>query len=245
MEEGKKGAESAAHVQKAESIEKVEQKQPTAEAAKAEAPKKPAVKSINEIVKESNNAEAKSIKDKIDAMKKERGEIIYRIKDFRRRIMYKQAEGAALEKFLEMEKASGAGEAKRKKIGYLRRVKSGLEFKVATEAGSLAAEKALVRKIAEVNAELNDALKSVRMERKSGLIKDDIKEYTEQLQVLNKKVMDMDKELDDLYKSLRKTLNIPYDKKRENAAKQERRPHPKPVEINLEDIVVIKKRGEK
>ena len=127
----------------------------------------------------------------------------------------------------------------------MRRVKSGLEFKVATEAGSLAAEKALVRKIAEVNAELNDALKSVRMERKSGLIKDDIKEYTEQLQVLNKKVMDMDKELDDLYKSLRKTLNIPYDKKRENAAKQERKPHPKPIEINLEDIVVIKRRGEK
>ena len=194
-------------------------------------------------MKESSNQQAKDIKDKIDAIKKDRGEIIYRIKDFRRRITYKQAEGAALDKFLEMEKASGEGESKRKKIGYLRKLKSGLEFKVATEAGSLAAEKALVRKIAEVNSELNDSLKSIRMERKSGLIKEDIKEYSERLQELNKKVLDMDKELDDLYRSLRKTLNIPYEKRK--LPGRERKPQPAPVEINLEDIAVIKRRGEK
>ncbi|MEM3841636.1 MAG: hypothetical protein QXN59_03010 [Candidatus Micrarchaeaceae archaeon] len=207
--------------------------------------KKQGPKSINELVKESGNAEAKSIKDKIDAMKKERGELIYKIKDLRRRIMYKQAEGAAIEKFLEKERKSGEGEKKKRKIGYLRRVKSELEFKVATEAGSLAAEKALVRKIAEVNAELNEALKSVKMERKSGLIKEDIKEYTEKLQELNKKVLDMDREIDGLYRDLRKSLNIPYDKTKNGQQKPERRPQPKLVEINLEDIAVIKRRGEK
>ena len=189
------------------------------------------------------------IKEEIDQVKKERSDVIIRIKDSRRRLSYKEAESVAIATLLKMEKdkAQGKEDEKRRKIGYLKKMKNTLEFKIATEASSLAAEKELVRKIEQINKELNEAYKVVRLERKADLIKSDIEQYRKILTESEAKITEMDKKLDELYDKLRKLLGIERGKHmKPQQLKERRKPQPMPVqEINLEDIAVIKKKEKK
>ncbi len=126
---------------------------------------------------------------------------------------------------------------KTKNIGYLRRLKEKLEFRIATEASTLGAEKDLVRKIKEVDEELHEALKGYRMRKKAELIEKDIEESRKKAEEQEKLIAEQDKKLDDLYSKLRRLTGMTR-----RPIRKERRPmqEPQPVEISLADIAVIK-----
>jgi uncharacterized coiled-coil DUF342 family protein len=200
---------------------------------------------LNDAIKSSNNPEAARIKTEIDNIRKQRSTVIVQIKDTRRRLSYKETESQAIAKLLQMEKQNDKANQSRGKIGQLKRIKNRLEFRISTEATSLTAEKDLVRKIEEVNRELNEAYKSIRLERKSEFIKGDIDSYRKRLLELEARVAESDKALDGLYEGIRKILGIKRQKPEE--LKRQKRPSQKSQtqEINLEDIAVIKKKGKK
>lgn len=197
-------------------------------------------------IKENKNPEVMKLKEEIDAAKKLRSGIIDRIKMQRRKLGYKEAEGAVISRLLELEKNKDQNNEKRRKIGYLKRLKNRLEFRISTEAKSLTEEKELVRKIEEVNKELNEAYKAIRLERKTDFIKSDIEAYKKTISELEMKIAESDKQLDELYNKIRKLLGIEKSKFEKQQQKPRRKaPAPQMQEINLEDIVVIKKREKK
>jgi uncharacterized coiled-coil DUF342 family protein len=201
---------------------------------------------LNNAIKESKDPEVAKLKTEIDAVKKLRSDVITKVKENRRRLNYKEAESVAVARLLEMEKAKDADNAKRKKIGYLKRLKNKLEFKISTEASSLTAEKDLVRRIEEINKELGEAYKTIRLERKSDFVKKDVEDYKKALLELEARIAEHDKKLDELYDKLRKLLGIERGRRREQMpAKRRQAPKPVPQEINLEDIAVIKKKEKK
>ncbi len=201
---------------------------------------------LNTAIKESKNPEVATLKTEIDAVKKQRSDVITRIKDNRRRLSYKEAESVAVNRLLEIEKGKDKDNAKRKKIGYLKRLKNQLEFKISTEASSLASEKDLVRRIEEVNKELNEAYKAIRLERKGEFVKKDVEDYKKALAELETKITENDKKLDELYDKLRKLLGIERGKRTGKPPIKKRQP-PRQMsqEINLEDIAVITKKAKK
>ena len=225
------------------------------EEEKGEEVKKPAVmdyhkvhaaqenkQSLNALIKGSDNPKAVRLKDEIDNLKKERAKLITRIKDSRRRLSYKEAEFAAINHLLQMKKADQNYDSKRKRIGYLKKAKARLEFKISTEASSLVQEKEIVRKINETNKELDNALASVRLERKVGFVTKDIEDYKKQINDTNAQITELDTRLDLLYVGLRKALRIGSWKSKQQTQRRER---PAAPEINLEDIAVIKKKDVK
>jgi uncharacterized coiled-coil DUF342 family protein len=201
---------------------------------------------LNDAIKESKDPEVAKLKVEIDGVKKLRNEAIAKVKESRRRLSYKEAEAVAITRLLAIEKGKDANNAKRRKIGYLKRLKNQLEFKIATEASSLAAEKDFVRKIEEVNKELNDAYKAIRLERKSEFLKKDAEDYKKLLAELELKIAEHDKKLDELYDKLRKLLGIERGRHGKPASvKKKPQARPMSQEINLEDIAVIKKKAKK
>lgn len=144
-----------------------------------------------------------------------------------------------------MKKEEDKDGSKRKRIGYLKRMKQRLEFKISTEASSLAQEKDIIRKINEINQELNEALASVRLERKAGFIVKDIEDYRKSISEINMKIVELDTKLDGLYVSLRKMLGIGSWQNKQQQTRQRKPQHMQIPEINLEDIAVIKKKTEK
>lgn len=156
---------------------------------------------------------------------------------------YKEAESAALQTLLKMKKEEDKDDAKRKKVGYLKRMKARLEFKISTEASSLSQEKDIIRKINEINQKLNEALAGVRLERKLGFVSKDIEEYKKAITEVNSKIAELDTKLDGLYVNLRKSLGMGNWQNKPQKPKKVQQPQQK--EINLEDIVVIKKKESK
>ncbi len=134
-------------------------------------------------------------------------------------------------------------------IGRLRRIKEKLEFRIATEAHTLDAERALIRKVNEVDKEFNEALKVYRIRRKVGLVKGDIEQLERELGELDKKMEESNSLLDTLYSELRSLTNVrrqERDRDRDRPARnREQKEEPKAVSISLEDIAVIKKRPSK
>ncbi len=214
-----------------------------AHSAKAADTGQGARKSLSLLIKESSNPEVLNIKNQIDECRKERDALITEIKDYRRKLEYKEAENIAISKFVESEKDN----VEVKKIGYLKRQKNRLEFKLSTEARmSLDDEKGIIRKIAEIDGQLEGLLKFVRLQRKIGYIQDDIKNYTEKLNETDRKIRELDTKLDDLYLAVRKALGIRggrgMDQQQRPARKRQTQQMQQP-EINMEDIAVIKKKG--
>lgn len=203
----------------------------------------PNKQSLNTLIKESNNPAAVGLKKEIDDLRKERSKLIIRVKDSRRRLSYKEAEEAAIGTLLKMKKDEDKNGEKRKRVGYLKRMKQKLEFRISTEASSLSQEKEIIRKINEINQELDEAFASVRLERKLGFIKKDIEDYTKSITEVNKRIEELDAKLDGLYTNLRKSLGIgswqSKQKQQEKKVQERRLP-----EINLEDIAVIRKRSQ-
>ncbi len=197
------------------------------------------------LVKESNDPEAAKLKDDIDSLRKERAELISKIKERRRRLSYKEAESAAISRLLAMKKEEDKDGAKRRRIGYLKRMKSRLEFKISTEASSLAQEKDIVRKIGQINSELDDALALVRLERKTELVASDIEECKKDITDINVRIGGLDGRLDEIYSALRRKLNIAKWQGGKLEAKRKKIQQAPVQDINLEDIAVIKKKESK
>ena len=220
----------------------------------ASAAAKPLKPSLNDIIKESNNVQAEGIKKEIDEMRKQKGRLISKAKEFRRRYSYKESEFASIDRLLKVERDPVAEAAARKRFGYLKKMINKFEFRISTEAKSLNEEKELIRKINEMKAELNESLKFVRMERKLELVKKDIEMFKNSLIETDKAIADLDLKMDGKYVELRKSLGIGSwqsgkpQSGRDGRPMQHRKKAPQSApsqEVNLEDIVVIKKKAAK
>ena len=203
--------------------------------------------SLNALIKESDNPQAAQLKKDIDNLRKERAKLITRIKENRRRLGYKEAESTAIERLLTMKKNEDKDGTKRRRIGYLKRMKAKLEFRISTEASSLLQEKDIIRKINEINAELGKALASARLERKTEFIKSDIDLYKNNIIKINLELQELDTRLDAMYVGLRKALGIGswQNKQQQQHQRPKKSQQAHAQEINLEDIAVIKKKDAK
>ncbi|MEM3839215.1 MAG: hypothetical protein QXF01_01410 [Candidatus Micrarchaeaceae archaeon] len=173
------------------------------------------------------------IKKNIDEEKKKIPPLIDSVRRSRHRLSYKLAEKAAISKLASMSKNNT------KEIGYLRRKKENVEFRIATEAFTLEAEKELIRKKNEIEAQLNEAIKGYRLKRKIDYINKDIEELTKNISDIEAKIAEVDKKLDELYGELRKITG--HTKRPRAGPRPERRQQePKPAEISLADIAIIK-----
>jgi uncharacterized coiled-coil DUF342 family protein len=180
-------------------------------------------------------------------VRKERAKQISKIKEYRKRLDYKMEEEAVLEKLVSMKKEDGSSAERQTRFNYLKRLKNRFDFRISTEANSLAKEKEMIRKISEINQELDELAVSVKMERKLGLVKGDIEECTRHLAELEPKIVEIDGKLDRLYTELRKKLGITRmaEAPRPQRSKEREQKMQQSQEINLEDIAVIKKKESK
>ncbi len=186
---------------------------------------------------EGASEKQKELAKAIEEERKKKAQIIFDIKRFKRRLAYKLAEQEATKKLSETAKSNT------KNIGYLRRKKERLEFKISTEAYTLDAERDLIRKKNEIDAELEEAIKSYRSRRKTEFIISDIAELNKNIEESNKKLIDIEKKLDELYGELRKLSG--QQRKPNIFHKKEKLPEQKPMEISLADIAIIKGKNEK
>ena len=124
----------------------------------------------------------------------------------------------------------------------MRRKKEQLEFRIATEAFTLEAEKDLIRKKAEIEEELGYALKSFRLRKKLEFINKDIEELTKRISEAEAKIKESDKKLDDLYSNLRSISGEA--RRRQRPERPHQREQPKVQEVSLADIAIIKEKKE-
>ncbi len=170
--------------------------------------------------------------------------LIDQIKKLRSRINYKQSEGETIEKLLQMGNLSKNYGERQAKLRMLHKQKQKLDFRISTEAFSLNEEKELVRKIKEIDLEIAEALRVVRLFRKREYIKKDMEEYTAQLKKLDSDIAESDKKLDDLYSNLRKVLKVNMRERPKPVPQKRERKRPEILEVNLEDIAIIKRKKE-
>jgi uncharacterized coiled-coil DUF342 family protein len=181
----------------------------------------------------SSDPKSDQLKGSIEEEKKKRNGLIDQMRRLRNKLNYKQAEYAAISKLSDLNRAP-------KNLGRLKRMKSDLEFKIATEATTLSAERELIKKLNEINNELEDALKVYRARRKVELVSKDIEDIGKALEQYKTQVLDVDKKLDALYSELRSITGW-----KRQATSEEHRPRramkEEHFEVSLEDIATIKK----
>jgi uncharacterized coiled-coil DUF342 family protein len=178
---------------------------------------------------------AAQIKLKIDEAKNKRAELIDQMRRLRGKLNYKQAEQTALSKLSVINRTIA-------NVGKLKKMKSSIEFKIATEASTLNAERELIKKLTEINEELDEALKSYRSRRKLELVSKDIEDIGKALESFKTQVLDVDKNLDELYAQLRELTG--WKRKEERKAGRRTPKREEPFEISLEDIATIKKKND-
>ena len=170
----------------------------------------------------------------IEEERKAKGILLDELRRYKRRLAYKLAEKEALSKINAENAASKKGT---KNIGYLRRRKEALEFRISTEAFTLSAEKDLIRKNQEVEEELDEAINHYRMKRKADFVNGDIEELGKKIEETYSKLQEIEKKLDVLYGGLRKQRGQHREKRHEY--------HQAPVqEVSFADIAIIKDKKE-
>lgn len=150
------------------------------------------------------------------------------LRRFKKRLSYKLAEQEAIGKLATMSKKST------KNIGYLRRRKEALEFRISTEAFTLENEKELIRKKNEIEEELQEAINSYRLKRKAEYVNSDIEDLKKKIEATNQELQELEKRLDVLYSGLRKTRGPP----------RQRKPEQQTAEVSFADIAIIKDKKE-
>ena len=200
---------------------KTEEKSPKSEGSSSE-------------VKKATPTQNEELMKAIEEERKKKSALIDELRRYKRRLAYKLAEKEALVKLNAENSANRKGT---KNIGYLRRKKESLEFRISTEAFTLSAEKDLIRKKQEVEAELNEAINNYRMKRKAEFVDGDIEELTKKSEETYAKLQELEKRLDVLYGNLRKQRGQHREKKHEF--------HQAPVqEVSFADIAIIKDKKE-
>lgn len=192
-------------------------------------------------MRESANPEAERIKKEIDTMREQRAGLVTKAKELRRRLAYKERESVTVARLVDAGKAAPKRDMS---IGYLRKLKRGLEFRISTEAKSLEEERTLVRRIDELNKRLSEAIASARLGRKLELVKRDIEQYRSGIMGMDRQIADMDVKLDLMYMELRRALGISAHHERPQR-KRGAQARQQALEINLEDIAVIRKKEAK
>ncbi len=97
-----------------------------------------------------------------------------------------------------------------------------------------------------VEIELEEALKSFRLRKKLEFIDGDIVQLEKQLVELDEKIKESDKKLDVLYGELRSITGAATRRPQFDRDRKQPREQPKPQEVSLADIAVIKeKRSDK
>ncbi len=163
-------------------------------------------------------------------------QLIDQMRRLRGKLNYKLEEQVALSKLSVINTAS-------KNLGRLKRMKSTIEFKIATEASTLTAERELIKKLNDINKELDEALNAYRFKRKVELVAKDIDEIGKALESYKNQVLEVDKKLDGLYADLRSLTGWKKKTPEEHRAKRTPK-HEEPFEVSLEDIATIKKKEE-
>jgi uncharacterized coiled-coil DUF342 family protein len=177
----------------------------------------------------------------IEEEKKKRIENIINIKKRRRRLEYKTVELETLSKL-------STTIPKDVRIGKLRRIKENIEFKISTESHTLASEKELIRKLTDVDSELNEVIKIFKLKRKISLITGDIELLNKEISEFDKSIEENDKRLDVLYdefRSLTRMANRSNNSQLKHKFRKQEFQEPEHMNISLEDIAVIKKKNNK
>ncbi|MHB1830506.1 MAG: hypothetical protein ACYCO0_03880 [Candidatus Micrarchaeaceae archaeon] len=175
-----------------------------------------------------------ALKKSIEEERKRRFDIIREVKAARNRLAYKIADKAAILQLSEISKSAT------KNIGFLRRKKEQIEFRIATEAFTVEAEKDLIRRKAEIDTELDHALKSFRLRKKLEFINKDIEDLTKKVDDSEAKIKESDGKLDVLYSGLRAMSGEA--KRRQNPDRKQQRQQPKLQEVSLADIAIMKEK---
>jgi len=139
------------------------------------------------------------IKAKIDALEKEKAELIDRIKKINRRLRYKLYEKKALEPFLEKTKDVAIEPIKRKK-----RI---LEFKIATQAYTPKLEKEWLKEVKKIDKELEGLHEIEKARRKSKYIEQDIEEAKKEISEIETNLKKLREDLKKLYGTMRELRN--------------------------------------
>ncbi len=204
--------------------------------------------SLGELVRNSNNEDAKRLKEEIDTLRKKRDKLISEIRSYKRTLNYKRDEYSALSKFLETE----TNKPDQAEISKLKKQKNRLEFKLSTEPRiSLDQERDMVRMINEISTELNSKLRYTGLQKKERLLKGDIEHLSAKMDEVFKELNSMNEVFDKMYSDLKKMLGIregETNAKRNDRKRfeQDRRHQKAPDQgINLEDIAVIKRKPNK
>jgi len=183
--------------------------------------------------KQSENANANpndEIKKAIDAAFEKKRALILRINRLKGRLEYKKSEEEALAKLVGLNDAY-------KNIGKLRHMKEVLEFKISTEARTLDDEKALLKRLEGVEAQLNEAIAASRLKKKAELVHKDVEELEKGMEEANKEIDAINKQIAELKSKLAGTRHKPEQRRRRVQAP--------PVEISLQDIAIIKTKKNK
>lgn len=185
-------------------------------------------------MKAANNPHATELMQQIYDLRKQRGKLIGALRHAKRTMAYKETESKAIATML----GPNGGREANGKIVYLKKLRKQLEFKISTEASSLNAERELVKRINDVNVQLNEALAPLRLKRRLELIKADVERQKVVETNSTKECMEIDTKLDKLYFDLKKTLGISSERK---AVHKSNKANTASHTISLEDIAVIKK----
>ncbi len=155
-------------------------------------------------------------------------ELVSKLSKLKHRLAYKKSESEALKKLVELND-------KYKNIGRLKHAKEVLEFKISTEARTLDDEKALLRRLGEIEAQLKEAFESQRLRNKAELVEKDVAELQKDIEELDKSINEANAKIDEL----KQKLGVFVKKERKK---------PAPVvqqSISLEDVAIIKKKKSK
>ncbi len=202
---------------------------------------RPERKSLLEIARESKNEEAIKLADAIEEAKKKRRELVESKKKESKTLHYKMFELQTVNALIDMGKL-GDYKEKSALVRKLMRQKRGLEFRISTESFSLNDEKELIRKIREVDKQLNEALRTVKLYRKKELVTKDIEDYTKKVNDAKASIAAINDEITNMYDKLKKMLNLHEQRKQKPQRQQPKRQAPLAPSINLESIAVIKKK---
>lgn len=183
----------------------------------------------------TDSPEVAKLREQIGEEKKNRIAAVEQLSSVRNKLRYKQAESEALSRLSSLNHVDN-------NVGRLKRMKADLEFKIATEATTLNAEKELIKKLTTINDDLEDALRTYRFRRKAELVAQDVSDLTKKFELCRDQIKESDGKLDVLYSSLRELVSRTRRPYSDSGQRRPPRPFPKqePLEISLEDIATIK-----
>ncbi len=170
---------------------------------------------------------ASEIEERIKQLEDEKKVLIDEIRTLNNRLKYKTMEHKALAPFVE--------KTKDVRVDNLMKQLKGLEFKVATQAHTPQMERALVKKIMELERQLSKHKGVFRARKKLKLVENDLNEIKAKMDEIDGKLKKIRKELKGFYEKLKmkkaaEKRGITYGEKTDHM-------------ITLEDVVVIEEEG--